>query len=304
MGKSELKIVYIVLAHKDPDHFNRLIRKIYSNFSSFYIHIDKKADPNPFKEAILDLSSNKIRFIKQFDATWGEIGIIKAEILALQEIIKSGDDFDFVILISGQDYPIKSNEFIYNFFLNNKGRNFLEILPMPFQDRADSGMHRLERYYFKFLGRKYIYPPFKMPRSLKQKILNFLFGVYFSKRKLPKNLQAYGGEHWWCFSKEAVFYIMKYLKEHPEYLEFHRYSLCADEMFFHTIIGNASEKEIKDNIVNDDLRYIDWSEGKDSPKILELSDLDLIRKSSKLFARKFDSNVDSEVLNEIDKIIQ
>ena len=303
MSKSELKIAYIVLAHKDPAHFSRLIKKLNAPFSSFFIHIDKKADINIFKASVSELPAEKVSFIQQFDASWGEIGVIKAEILALQEINNSGVDFDFVILISGQDYPIKSNNFIYDFLLRNKSKNFLEILPMPFQDRSDSGMHRLERYYFKLRGRKYIYPPFKGPRSLKEKILFWFFDIYFSKRKLPYNLQPYGGEHWWCFSKEATNYILYFLEHHPEYFKFHRFSLCADEMFFHTILGNAPDNQIKANIVNDDLRYIDWSEGKDSPKILGISDFEVIQKSSKLFARKFESNTDTQILDEIDKII-
>lgn len=37
-----------------------------------------------------------------------------------------------------------------------------------------------------------------------------------------------------------------------------------------------------------DLRYVDWSEGEDHPKILDESDYEKIMTSGKLFARKFD----------------
>ena len=44
------------------------------------------------------------------------------------------------------------------------------------------------------------------------------------------------------------------------------------------------------------MRYIDWSEGKDSPKILTKDDLDKILGSRKLFGRKFDISKDREVI--------
>ncbi|MEI6087851.1 MAG: glycosyl transferase, partial [Bacteroidota bacterium] len=56
----------------------------------------------------------------------------------------------------------------------------------------------------------------------------------------------------------------------------------------------------KAQMINDNLKYIDWSLGGASPKILTIDDIDKISKSGKFFARKFDANFDSEVLDWID----
>ena len=68
-------------------------------------------------------------------------------------------------------------------------------------------------------------------------------------------------------------------------------------MFFQTIIMNSKYGA---KVCNDNLRYIDWSEGKNNPKVLTKDDFSLINSSNKLFARKFDSNVDEQVLDMID----
>jgi hypothetical protein len=52
--------------------------------------------------------------------------------------------------------------------------------------------------------------------------------------------------------------------------------------------------------VNDDLRYVDWSEGGPSPRVLTSYDLERMVRSSALFARKFDPRVDAAVIDALD----
>jgi hypothetical protein len=69
-----------------------------------------------------------------------------------------------------------------------------------------------------------------------------------------------------------------------------------DEIFFHTIILNSP---FATNVVNDDLRCIDISERR-GPRIWRKSDLEILAQSRGLIARKFDTVVDSEILDLID----
>jgi hypothetical protein len=74
-----------------------------------------------------------------------------------------------------------------------------------------------------------------------------------------------------------------------------------DEIFFQTIILNSSFAR---RAVNDNLRYIEWKDpDAGSPAILRKSDFQKLASSSKLFARKFDMTVDTEVLDFIDREI-
>jgi hypothetical protein len=68
-------------------------------------------------------------------------------------------------------------------------------------------------------------------------------------------------------------------------------------MFFQTIIINSS---FRDRVVNDNLRSIDWSEGGNNPRVWRKEDLETLRLSNALIARKFDLNVDPEILDLID----
>ena len=51
---------------------------------------------------------------------------------------------------------------------------------------------------------------------------------------------------------------------------------------------------------NNNLRLINWSEGLASPKTFTIADADELLRSDKLFARKFNQNVDSKILDLLD----
>jgi hypothetical protein len=75
-----------------------------------------------------------------------------------------------------------------------------------------------------------------------------------------------------------------------------------DEHFFHTIVLNSP---LKDTVVNDDLRYLEWHhpDVAGGPAVLGRQDYKKVMTSEALFARKFDVTHDSEVLDMIDAAI-
>jgi hypothetical protein len=82
-------------------------------------------------------------------------------------------------------------------------------------------------------------------------------------------------------------------------IRFFKHVWIPDELFFQTIVMNSP---LRDTIVNDDLRYVDWTRPT-APAILGRQDFDTLRNSGKLFARKFDTTVDREILDLLDQRI-
>ncbi len=101
---------YIILAHKEPEQLYRLIEKLDDNSSDFFVHIDKKIDLSVFNK-LIDFK-DKVHITKREESNWGEIGIVKAILSAFEAIKKAGKVFEQIILLSGQDYPIKSNDYL------------------------------------------------------------------------------------------------------------------------------------------------------------------------------------------------
>ena len=75
----------------------------------------------------------------------------------------------------------------------------------------------------------------------------------------------------------------------------------VDELVFQTVLLNS---HLRDSIVNDHLRYIKFFRGGSSPKILTMEDADILVKSNKFYARKFNPAIDSEILDYLDRVIE
>lgn len=69
-------------------------------------------------------------------------------------------------------------------------------------------------------------------------------------------------------------------------------TFIPDEMYKQTIMLNSCHKP---NHVNNTLRMIDWKRG--NPYVWKSQDLDELLSSRCLFARKFDSSIDKEIID-------
>lgn len=283
---------YIILAHKNPEQVRRLIEKLDDGSSTFFIHVDKNVPTDQFKE--LDAFQNKVKFVKREKTNWASYGLVMATVNALKEIRASGQNFGQIILLSGQDYPIKSNAFIDRFFKQSEYSLFIEYFTIPNHDKWEprGGLYRVDRYY---LGHRF-------HEKYTAKAINFLSSVLTAlKRKMPDNLTPYAGSQWWIIDMYAVNYILDFLDKHPDYISFHRHTFAADEVFFQTILLNAKDEHLQKNLSNDNKRFLSWEDTSNAhPDVLTKKDIQALQKSPALFARKFDTGIDIDIFNLID----
>ncbi|HLF51222.1 beta-1,6-N-acetylglucosaminyltransferase [Flavobacterium sp.] len=311
-------INYIILAHQNPQQVQRLINRLDTSYSNFYIHIDKGVNIIPFR----DVLSNKpnIFFIDEQQreyGTWGDIGIVKATIAILSQIVKDNRT-GYCILMSGQDYPLKNNPFISDFFETNYGANFIVTYPLPNRGwGAQGGLDRLNQYKVNlsnsrmdFVQLPSIFDAFfykkqtigKLKKLLKRKHFSGLSKILL-KRKLLKNIKPYGGSQWWAFPIETIKDILAFINSTPEYLKYHSDTLLPDEIFFHSILMYLKEKN-ENIIIKPSITHANWERKNTSlPVTYKKEDIEELKivSNNKLFARKFDMAIDEEILSIIDE---
>ena len=119
-------------------------------------------------------------------------------------------------------------------------------------------------------------------------------------RKFPLDLTLYGSTNssWWTLSAEAGQYLVDFINDNSKLKRFMKFTWGADEFLITTIIMNSP---FKDRVINDNLRHIDWSFGGAHPKVFAKKDLSDLVNTNKYFARKFDIDVDKEILDLIDE---
>lgn len=287
-----IKKAYIILAHKNPLQLHRLVGSLNDGFSHFFVHIDSSTDIGPFR--ILLSPQAHISILPRIKTEWGGFGLVKAILSGLEAVVHSKEEFGRVILLSGQDYPIKSNEEINDFFESHKEKNFLEHfpLPCPAKWKPDGGLYRVNKY---FLG-------LKTHQRYAAKSANFLGRLLpFMQRRTYSGMKAFAGSMWWIINRHAAQYIVNFVAANPGYVQFHRFTFAPDELFFHMILLNSKENQIRTSIINDDLHFIRWKDINAShPETIKQEDLDDLVRSDALFARKFDTTTDADILALVD----
>jgi Core-2/I-Branching enzyme len=302
-------IAYVILAHKEPEQLIRLVHRLNPEKNIFFIHIDKKADNEVYKKTNHGLGHlSNVYFLKRHQCFWGDFSLVKATIEGINMLLARKIPFDWLILLSGQDYPIKSNDQIEKFLVKHQGTSFIEYFPLPnFNDDWNSengGLDRIEYWNFVLFNKRFRFTdkPIDCSRELLIPLPSWPL-LFARKRKFPEGLNPYGGGQWWCLPRECIEYIRKFMGSNSSFVHFFYHVHIPDEIFFQTIILNSP---FKNSVVNDNLRHIDWSSDREDPAILGKTDFENILESSKslnLFARKFDASKDMGVLDMIDQKI-
>jgi Core-2/I-Branching enzyme len=273
-----VKLAYIISAYQRLGQVTRLVRRLHTDDACLFVHVDRKTDAVQYRaltESLRDLRS--VQFLERHRCHWGGFGHVRATLKGIDELLSRGIAFDYAILLTGQDYPIKSNGYIDRFFMTQQPKSFMAVSALPSASWSPrGGLDRIEYAHLRFYGHHVRFP---------------------FTRAFPPGLRPYGGGAYWALSRECVEYVSSFLRERPDVVAFFRHVDIPDEIFFHTILMNSP---LRETIVDDNLRYIDWSRGR-RPAILHTGDLEALRASPKLFARKFDVHQDENVLDLIDR---
>jgi len=293
-----MKIIYLLIVHKNFDQVFRVIERLNIPDSHFLIHVDQKVKSATFQHVVKVLSSKpNITYMDRQNVTWGAIGLTQVMCDAFALLIQRRFDFNFLVILSGQDYPIKTNDHIFATLCQYQGKQFIEQFPIPRDGWGiDSGRDRYERYHFRLRNYHFCYPPI----SYSNKKYGFLRDLLpHERRTIPGNLSPHGGSALFTLSKTGVEFLVDYFSTPfgKRLFSFFRTVNLPEEVIFQTVLVNS---DLKDTLINDNLQYIDWEAYGQHPSIMTTEYFDALRKSEALFSRKFDITVDSKILDQID----
>ena len=273
-----MKHAILLMAHSDIEYLSELIDYFDDDFS-IYIHLDKKKRFSTDEINLLKSKRNVVSVSRKYKTNWGGFNILKAELFLMKKALDNGT-YDYYHLISGQDYPAKSlYEFKY-FFEKTNGVEYVEYDRLPRREWDNGTFGRFE--YFR---------PFdifdhrtKWGRKIINSVINFQIKRKICREKPDQFATLYGGSAWFSITGKAVKHILDYTANHPAFYNRLKYTFATEETYIPTILVNS---ELKENIENCNLRYIDWNHRNNSfPAILDESDFYKILETKSVFARK------------------
>ncbi len=289
------KHAFLIIAHKDDKNFRTLLSLLDDERNDLFIHMDKKNRDYNIKMIESFVKHANVFHAKRYKVFWGSFSMVKAELSLLQKATREGT-YEYYHLVSGNDLPIKSMDFIHRFFDEHKGSEFIGVVK-----KTDIYRYRISRYYFfqNKIGRNreeadkfYL----KLDRWV-ELLTNRM------RHKRNESLELLYGSQWFSITDDLARYVLKNRKW--IYRHFN-YTFIPDELFLQSLLVDSAYLERVYKLENNSsfksaMRYIDWKRGR--PYVFQAEDYEELINSDMLFARKFNSELNPELTQKISRLL-
>ncbi len=286
-----MKHAYMIMAHNNKAQLKILLELLDDVNNEIYLHIDAKSDMT-FDGLADCLKYSTLHPYKKIRLYWGHITQAKCQLFLLREAVKTYHDYYH--LISGSDLPLMTNREIDHFFESIRGKQLINFDSDGMSENANC---------------KYIHPmqPLiaRCNRKKRPKYCSRLYRIdahFVDIQKARGVVSGCGrGCNWNDITHDLA---VDYLRHEKELVRKLRFAFSADESILQTyyrLYGSRWElygtgREYEDTI----LRKIDWVRGNGaSPYVWRLADYEELMSCGMLFARKFDWNIDKEIILKI-----
>jgi hypothetical protein len=218
-----MKIAYLIITHRNPRLLGRFIDHLSGEESSFFIHLDAKANISEFA----GIEGPNVHFTRRVPVYWGEFSQVTASLILIEAALACTPSPDYLMLLTGSEFPLRSREYIHRFLERQQGREFITMAKTPSPGKP------LERVN-----------TIRFPR--KRPILRFVFRALAKLglasrdyRKYFDGLEPYSGVGWWALTNEACRYVLDFAKRDQAIAKFYQHTHASDEAYIHTILGNS-----------------------------------------------------------------
>jgi hypothetical protein len=294
-------IGFIIVSHnfnkKQPLILRLLDRLEQFNNAYTVIHHDFSKTAFPDEE----IKKYKACFVQPHIVTsWATWPVVIATLQAMRTLVERKPDVEWFVLLSANDYPVKSVEYIERFFANAEHDAYIQqtlisketyLKNKPLNNFIKYSYLKLFSYHLKvpFLSRKgkFYKKSLYLPKPSSRQMFNDKF-------------KCLTGEQWFMGNRKVLDYFVNNAHENSAFGKFCAADrICPDNLFFHALIGNNKEFLVTPEIY----RYIDWSKTTNwHPNTLTLDDYQRIDQSNSLFGRKVDFIQSAELLDLIDQV--
>jgi hypothetical protein len=256
---------------------------------------------------------SNVHLMRPVPIAWGTFSWVEVVMRAIHWSL-THVDFDWLVLLSGQDYPIRPVPEIERFLATTEYDGFLKGFPLG--SRPGTAGEDLQRYLYRYYG---VPAPSRLrsrpgkdqgrggtvARRLReaQPMLSFKrgpSGVYIGIRRLrvpfDDRFRWHRGSTWFTLSRRSLAALGQFARSNPRVMRYFRRMWIPEESFVPTVLLNQPNLRF----CLDHLRYIRFGAGR-HPAILRIQDLEEVLSSGKHFGRKFDSRVDGRILDLIDE---
>lgn len=271
---SHVRIAYFIMIHHKPEVFKEMLQKIYTRDQFYLIHIDRKAKPDFIEEIQLYIVHfPNVYILDSLNIVSGGFNMVQAELNAMEFLLNVSQEWDYFINLSGEDYPLKSQNIIRQFLSAHKDRNYLFYYDQKFY-RPDT-LQRIQSYFTEFA---------------------YVISSFIYKRAFMKGVVPFIGGKWFMFTRETCVFLTNN-KTVMDFEDYYLHTFLPAESFFQTVLMNTSFSDI---IINDDKRAVleksIFQNTQDTSNYIES-----LKSGNQLFIRKINNKTDENIRKYIEE---
>jgi len=281
---------YLIMAHNEPEVLARLLTEIDDPRNDIFLHLDTKFADISQENLERCVRRSSLHFLPRTNVRWGSYSQIKCMQRLLESAVQH-DDYAYCHFLVGTEFPLKSQDYIHNFFAENAGKEFIGY------DASGEDHSWRMRYYFPFPSSFRPSGRFDSALAVIRRMILVVEKAMRVNRLDCCTLAVKKGNANWSITGEAARYLVETL---PRYERMIRHTYCADEVIFHTLIYNSSYSENIFDITDEyhsNMRVVQWA---NSDNRYTLEDYPFLADTDALFARKI---YGSQGLSLIDKLL-
>lgn len=297
-----MTLAFLISAHTDPEHLRRLIGSLPSG-SLFYVHIDRKADIAPFVR-LLGANSSVTFLERRTDVVWGSINEVEYQMELIRSALGGPVVPDYLVSMSGMDYPLWSNGRMERFFSEAGGREFLQGISMDGQ-----GRHAAIYTEYRLFGDRH-WPAGSWGSRMRVALRMALKAAGVKKPLVftasGRRHTLYKGAAWWAITPRLAAAALGAWDTDKALRRYFSTSFCPAETFLQTFAFNddafsqrciLTEGGYTSLAAVTPLTYIDYNP---TVKILTKEDLPALVASGKMFCRKTVTGRSDSLMDMID----
>jgi hypothetical protein len=285
MSRPAAPVAYLILSYTLPEQVQRLVRTLRAGSPDAIVavhHDGRRCSLGPV---------DALRIEPPWPIEWGH-GSQLAAVLRCLRRLRERSDFAWLVLLSGQDYPIRPIPEIEASLAAAEVDAFIRTAPVaPLRLRRGGVDEFARRYRYRWRAVPERVAALAARAGPLVQVRHLPSGA-FAGVPAPPPLPVFHGSDWFTLSRRAVEAV---LAAPPALTEHFLHTIVPTEAFVHTVLANDSSLRL----ANDHRRYAVFDPpASASPQVLGLTGLDAALVSGGDFARKFD---DPAVLDEVDR---
>lgn len=281
-----MRMAYLILAHDEPEQLEQLIERLVPPGSPdvAIVHADAGSSLWPLLRERWPLDRESLRLIRgPVRVRWGHWSQVAATALLVEAARDAG--CDYAHFLSGADWPcIPRSQLVDQLSAEALPACFVEAVPGEQEERM--ACRRLDTRWLRLDPQhdRLAYAATWELRRLSRWI-DSAAGALGRQRSLPYG-RWHKGSQWWSLPHCAIALLAREL---PRLLASGRLrgTLCSDEHVVPTIMAAHFAGRLRPN-----RRFIDWSAGQSSPRVLSARDRPAIEASGAWFMRKVSARHD------------